>query len=73
MGESKRATAAQRRTRQSMVTVRLPGGVEVAGIGEGREEAFRAVLAQCLLPTEDVRYELTLAGWAAAYRAKGAA
>jgi hypothetical protein len=46
MRESKRTTAAQRRARQSVVMVRLPGGVEVVGQGDGREQALRDVLHQ---------------------------
>src|SRR5688572_24540461 len=40
------ADAAKRRARQSVVTVRLPGGVEVVGQGGGREQALRDVLHQ---------------------------
>jgi hypothetical protein len=64
------ASAAQRRTRQSVVVVRI-GGVEITGTGDGREEALRDVLRQ--VSAEEERITLTPAGWAAAYRAKGAA
>lgn len=59
-------SAAKRRVRQSQVVVRV-GGVEIVGQGAGREEALRDVLHQA-----EERITLTLAGWAAAYRQKGA-
>jgi hypothetical protein len=59
--------AAKRPVRRSEVTVRV-GGIEIVGQGDGPEAALRDVLHQA-----EERVTLTPAGWAAAYRAKGAA
>jgi len=62
---------ARKPARTFELNIRRTDGTVVSVTAENLAQAVRAAGRQA--PAEEVRYELTPAGWAAAYRARGAA